>query len=1236
MPEWTAEQRQAIRHDQGSLLVSAAAGSGKTSVLAERCVHLVCDAHPRCGIDELLVVTFTEAAAAEMKARITEALQARLTRTDDRYVARQVALIEHARIGTLHSFCAWLVRRNFAQAGLDPDFRVLDEGEAALLRRETALAIVREWFDRRDNDGFRQLFDLLGNSEDAVAEMIIRGHALLGSLADGAGWLRRSVSAIEEAVQKPLRDSTLGRQYLQLVEQSIADTERDCQAAGTALARMRGFEGYARYVVALAGNAEQLRTRLASEGYDAARQAFRDLETGRLPTVRNTVAGKEAAMALVDAARAPFDREKGSLAALLRFDAEQLRQGLASTLPAARAYAGLLEAFDQRYRKEKDALLALDFADLEHYALDLLGQRTEAGLRPTAVARDLHQQFRHVLVDEYQDINEVQDAILRLVSRECLSGETPAPANLFCVGDVKQSIYAFRLAEPRQFLQRRQHFREHPEAGAVIDLQQNFRSRGPLLEAVNAVFERLMTAEAVDIDYDQSQRLNPGAVFPPGAQRCFPGAPVELHCLPQAVAAEQTESDAGDDDSSGLADMELAEREALLAGQLIRRMMGLEAGHERMCVLDRGSAQPRPIEYRDIVVLLRSVRRYTTHYANVLQQMGIPVYCAEGTGYFESTEIQDVLSLLRLLDNPRQDIPLAAFLRSPLAGLPDPEESLALIRCAGGTDDNPPPFHEAAVRYAAEKNDALAEHLRRVLEQLAAWRDLARQRPLADVIWSIYEQTGYLEYCSGLPGGQQRCANLVALHERARQFGGFLQQSLYRFVKFLDELDRHIEAPQAPQLSAADNVVRIMSIHKAKGLEFPVVIVPQMGKKFNTQDCGNAVLAERRAGLGLRAIDSGKRVHYPSLAWTLVRHHLLRQAKAEEMRVMYVAMTRAREHLILIGSIKEAQIQTWSNRWAEHDGPLPAAHVLRANSMADWIGPVAAAASRLPAPPLKLVWHDAQEVTAWINNFEPRVARAAVDSTIAALEPPPRPMPPDETAEKVISRLTGRYPFADLCELEAAKSVTAWTEQWAAAPGPAGAHSSGAMPLRPPRCAGETVPLAGVDRGTAFHQFLEHLDFSRPLTREDLAGQLRMLVRRRLMTPEQAEAICFDDIEWFFATDLGRALCRNAAGLLRELPIYYAMAPDRFGHTASSDPKDQVMMRGRIDLLVPENGGYAIVDYKTDRVNADDAERRAELYRGQMSLYREAVERILRRPVHAAHLVFLSARRIVTLRWQNA
>lgn len=1233
--KWTPRQWEGITTAGRSLLVSAAAGSGKTAVLAERCAHLVCDAEEPCDVDELLVVTFTESAAAEMRSRIQQAVTQRVTGRragggdeKDR-LTRQLALVEHAQVSTVHGFCSRVLRQNFNLLGLDPNFQILDGDEADLLRSEVARDLFHRRYELDESGDFQRLIDSYGEGDDErLIRQVVRTHELLCSLVDPDGWIERTRSRIAEASKGQLESSALGKELVGEISTTLSRLSAKTADAIRTLISMRGFDKYVEQLREIQACVQHWQGVLKSDGIDGLNGELADFELPRAPTIRGEIAGKEIAKALLDSVKGQITA--GPLTEFLILSGTQWQEGLQSILPHAEEFLDLVAEFAGHYREAKDTARGLDFSDLERLALQVLRDPDSSELKPSVVARGYHRQYRHVLVDEYQDINEIQDAILTLVSRECVAHERRMKANLFCVGDVKQSIFRFRLAEPARFLDRQSRFRKSDanKVGQVIDLRENFRSRAPLLEAINRVFERVMTGEAAEIEYDDSHRLVAGATYPPeDGVRCFRGAPIELHLLPDNLSGSQGEEESEETPGAD-PDLERADYEATLLAHRIREITGMDGSSPtQICERDgAGEAKLRPARFGDIVILLRSLKFKADRFADVLRRHGIPVHSEGGTGFFQSEEIRDVLALLSVLDNQQQDIALAAVLRSPLAAIPKPDDALARIRLAypiiKGTESLP--FHQAVVRYAEEQGDELAARLRDFLRQLADWRDDARKRPVAEVLWEIYDRTGYLAYCEGLEDGSQRVANLIYLHERARQFGTFLRQGLYRFMRFIDGLRLEKDLGRPSVASEAEQVVRIMSVHRSKGLEFPIVLLPDLGKRINLEDTRGAILVDRCAGLGMSVVDEARRIRYPSLASVLVKRALLRQTLAEELRLLYVAMTRAREHLILVGTCRENACEKWAGAWRGRAGPLPADEFLGARTVLDWIGPVSAMTAGTSPPVFDVRQHTIDEILAWPNPKDLRGKFSPRQEAMAALRPLEPAPPPNPTAETLIERFSAGYRHQPFIDVPAALAATA------VAKGNSFAARSGAELSLPAFYVTDRAP-SGADVGQSTHLLLEHLDFRRTCDADDVASQIEELLAKKILTPPDAARIDRAAIHWMMSGEVGRLLRGSADQVRREVPFALTVPAQRIGEVpASADPLDQVMIRGRIDVLVPDGDGIAVVDYKTDRIEPEQIAARAEQYGEQMALYREAVGKIAGRPVSAVYLVFLAPRVIWT------
>ena len=1210
---WTDAQRRGIEAVGHSVLVSAAAGSGKTAVLSERCAHLVCAKQP-CNIDELLVVTFTESAAAEMKARIQQALRKRFNQSPTPHLQRQLRLAEHAHVSTVHGFCYRLLKQNFTLAGIDPEFQVLDADEAALLRREIATDLFHRRYDEDETGDFHRLIDAYGNgSDESLIQTVIDIHELLASLLDPRKWIDSSIALLEDAAENPLEDSDLGQNLIGRISSALADLVRQSDRAIASIRAMgREFDPYVRYLTDLSPYFAHWQNVLATDGLDMLISEIADFakEAPRIPVIRNQPPGKEVAKSLVDSVKNAY-RDK-PLGDLLSCTPAQWQSGLRQAVPFARSLLSIVADFTSEYSQAKSAQRALDFADLERLSLNILRAGDALPPQPSPLARALHQQFKHVLVDEYQDINPIQDAILTLLSRESIDDRD---GNLFCVGDVKQSIFRFRLAEPARFLQRHQRFSaaKDPRFGEVIDLRENFRSRAPLLSAINAVFERLMTRDAAEIEYDDSHRLAPGKEFPPSKNSTeFPGSPIELHLLPPDPGAAD-----GLDPLPRSEQLDRVDYEAILVARRIRELMGLEKSPRMNVWKTDESGKPKlaSIELHDIVILLRAMRFKADRFADVLRAHGIDAHNENAGGLFEATEIRDILCLLQILDNQQQDIPLAAVLRGPLGAMPNPDDCLARIRLA--YPDKSVPFHQAAVRYSTEQTDELAAHLRDFFQRLADWRDQANRRPVSELLWQIYEQTGYLAFCGGLEDGQQRTANLLELHRRAGQFGKFQRQGLYRFLRFLEGLKQEDGLGRAPAPGESTSAVRIMSIHRSKGLEFPVVFLPDLGKEFNLSDSRGAILVDRQIGLGIDVVEQNRLIRYPSLASVLVSQNLHRQTMAEELRLLYVAMTRAREHVILVATCSETDRARWTTLHQNRTGPLAPDDVQSAQRVIDWIGPVAAMTAGAAPPIFQLHEHSAEEVRTWKNPRHHRPALTDRQKHLIRLDPLPIDPPMTDAARQLIQRFQAIYPFDPFTRVRAAASVTSLSKS--AAPEMEIPSTLGRK-LDLPRFFQRDAAPKATDIGNATHAVLQYFDFSSA----EIEQQINFLIDRKFLSADDARLVDRDAIRWFLDSEIGKIIRDNPANLIREVP--FTLMHPTADCPPAPDPADQTMIRGRIDLLLPTPSGLFIVDYKTDKVTGPQLEQRVQTYARQMRFYADAIRTVARQNVAGIYLAFLSPR----------
>lgn len=1259
----TEDQREAIRTVDRSVAVSAAAGSGKTTVLAERCASLICDGPPgqRCGVDELLVVTFTEAAASEMRNRIRRAIQTRLSeQPDDRYLREQLYLIDGAAISTIHSFCGQLIRRWFPQAEIDPQASILDGDEARTLQKEALDECFAELYEAQTETGenFRRLVDALGAGDDReIAQIVLKAQDYMNSLAEPEAWLRRCrrmVSADhEESVitrLDALQTERLRRELTLQIghHEEMAATIRACWP----IASM--------YADALDDHADRLRSWLElldNEGaWSEVCTAIIDFDFERARARPRNLsdedkASYEAAKAICDETKKRFkDRLQSGMCAFTR---EEYTEGIAHIAPLVNTLVELVQLADMRYREAKTRQAALDFNDLQRKALELLCEKNEI-TRPSAIARRLQETFRQVLVDEFQDVDPLQAALLSLVSRESAGDQ---PGNLFTVGDIKQSIYRFRLAEPKLFAERTRHFKEDPDAGRLIPLSANFRSRSAVIDAVNIVFQSLMSEDFGGCDYTEDHQLFAGLAYPDACGTTFDRPAMEVHLLEAVTEATRPDSDEGQEEDEAPADEEELlgiEREAHLIGSHIRAWMGLDGG-EPIHVADRsptGNLVYRPIRYKDIVILLRALPHKSQPIADVLRRMQIPVIVGREEGGFDTTECRDVIELLRLLDNPQQDIPLAAVLRSAILGDPFNESDLLNIRL----HDRECPFHAAATAYAdAGEDQTLRDRVKIFLGKLARYRERSRQLSVPDLVWSICEDHHYHSFVAGLPDGLKRRDNLFRLHDLARRAGAFIEPTLHRFLKYLDDLLERGDAPSSSGTPGGhEDVVRVMTVHNSKGLEFPVVILADAGKQFNLTDSRGMVLIDRTWGIAMRAVDPQRRVAYPTLLHQLAAENARREDLSEELRLLYVALTRAREHLMIVGRVS-------SKRFHAYQRPAPAEGARRVDPMEletashilDWL-----MAALRTAPEQQGRWispeHPASKALIHLHAYE----RAATD----AWQLPPRTQPErseqlgrlalgaplgndepatnrDTDVRNVLNVIDHIYPYTELTTFPARASVTE-LEKWERGHEREGDvrlasfHVSARRvePIALPAFLSQDEEAPGIRRGTLTHRFLQWIDPDAEGDEAGLRTQLDTLIESGRLTADDAEQIDLEAVAWFFTTDLGRRMRRQSAGLRREIAFAARIPPDRYDPSVTSaDLRDTILLRGVVDAVLISEQSLEIIDYKTDRIASDQVAARAESYRPQLAAYLEAISTAFKRPAGTGWLVFLEPREIVRI-----
>lgn len=1365
---WSDDQWKAIALSGNDILVAAAAGSGKTAVLVERIIRKITDESGGFSVDRLLVATFTKAAAAEMRERIREALDRELEKDpDNEHLRRQLALLGRASITTLHSFCMEVIRRYYQLIPLDPSFRILNEHEAELMRQDILEELFEEKYGDAERGGtFVQLADWFSGerSDDALYRLVQRLYNFSQSHSWPERWLR------DTAAEFQVKDTTaLGE--TEWVRSILADAHLALSGAIGLLEQARSIAlqpgGPAPYAVNLEEDKAMVNSLLEavnSKPWEQLYDTFRNVSFGKLKSVRKDDVFpelQERVKELRDTVKKTINELK---TALFGRPASEFMSELHTAAPLMNELVETVISFADRYRAAKAAKSTVDFNDLEHYCLQILRHPDSlpGQLMPSDAALEYRQQFDEVLLDEYQDTNSVQEDIVRLISRE-------SPGNRFMVGDVKQSIYRFRLAEPGLFLEKYKKYEVGDPAGDLsgesnalipsgirIDLARNFRSRMEVVDAVNMLFRQIMNESVAEIAYDQRAELVCGAFYPEARAThgnhsneenedtsANPYSP-ELILIdrlgpdPEEVKEEEgSETDSFSPEAERL-EMETAQLEARAIARRIREMTG-ENGQPLM-VYDKALKSMRPAQYGDMVILLRSAMVWAPLIMEELRQEGIPSFGEQSKGYFQAIEVEIMLSLLQVIDNPQQDIPLASVLRSPIVGLT--EEELAQVRlCAGGTFYDAlseaiatyepdlldqvglnanhwitgldlPGYAEAAAGLADMGSVSLQPNiqstgngisnelygkLKKFMERLQSWRKDARQGSLSDLIWRIYSETGYLDWIGGLPGGTQRRGNLTALYDRAVQYEqDTSSRGLFRFLTFISRLrDNGGDLGAAGGAEAEGNAVRLMTIHKSKGLEFPVVFVAGISKKFNQQDLNAPFLMHKELGFGPKYVDEKLRVSYPTLPNLAIRRRSQLELLAEEMRVLYVALTRPKEKMVLVGTLKDLPKKVSS--WAQADNAfellLPDYMLARGRSYLDWIGP---AIARHPsahilreAAGLDTLDHGvlSSDNTKWVIRLEAsdslsettliREKEEVTEEERTVKESALRNLEPivdigwtgegsvQEMRQDIYSRLSWSYPYSLVSGISAKTSVSEMKKLLTMQDSPSldmieetalqrqrkdeeKNQGQFTFHLRRPKFMEESK-LTPAERGTVYHTVMQHLPLSSSTDLSVIEQTIAKLTENETITRAQADAVTPEDILGIFRSPVGLKLIA-AEQVWREMPFSYGLSAaeaykglsflglteETRGTVVNVDQlldNETVLIQGVVDCLFRINGHLVLLDYKTDRVleHRGGIESLTEQYRFQLDLYGKALEDILGEPIHEKWLYFFDGGHAVLL-----
>ena len=1236
---WTTEQQQVIDLRNRNILVSAAAGSGKTAVLVERIVKIITDKNHPVDIDHLLIVTFTNAAAAEMRERIGNAIEKALDeQPGDEHLLRQLTLIHNAQITTIDSFCLYVVRNHFHEIDLEPNFRIGDEGELKLLR-EDVLGKVLEQNYEEPSEAFSDFVEgyASGRTDAALNEMILQLYEFSRSYPWPEKWLDSFVGIYRIENREELDRA----EWLAPLTQNIRFVLKDCeQLLKQALAVTQQDDGPDMYEKAVRSDLEKYESLSKLTSFCELSVALSDIKYDRLASSRG-FEGDPDKLELVKSLREQAKDVVKKLCKQYFFcSPEMMIEQLERTEPMLEEVVRLTKQFADEFAAAKRRKNLVDFHDVEHFALQILvDEETEKAKKTAEEFRDT---FEEIMIDEYQDSNEVQETLLRSISRE-ERGEN----NIFMVGDVKQSIYRFRLARPELFMKKYDSYSLEESTTQRIDLHKNFRSREEVLTCTNDIFYKIMARSLGNVEYDAEAALYPGASYP-----------VSADFIPEILLA--------DSNDELLEDTELTDKktlEAKIVAEEIKHLMKTQQ------VTDKAAGTLRAAHYSDIVILLRSLSGWADSLVEVLNGNGIPAHTVSSTGYFSTVEVQTVLSMLRLLDNPRQDIPMAAVLRSPMAGLTD--EELAVLRL----EDGSVPFHEAVLELAeglyeedgqkeisdseadqkqgrnadGKKEDDIETTTHRKLlkfyKKYRQLRQLVPDTPIHELIEIILRETGYGHYVAAMPAGSRRTANLNMLLEKAAAYEKTSYKGLFHFVRYIDELQKYdVDFGEADMVGENEDVVRIMSIHKSKGLEFPIVIVSGMGKNFNKQDTRSKMVLHPELGIGLDYMDGKKRIKSPTIAKKAIAKQIELENLGEELRVLYVALTRAKEKLILTGTLKDAAeklefYRQQANLSKATDRPLSYLTREGASGYLDWILPaVLSYGDKYPVRIVEAAELVLDEVENQLEQNEDLTER--IEEIEAA---------DTQLVGQLKQRFSQRYPYQvdvlrknkysvselkhramrERFEAEQEETVPAFLEE----------------PVTP------TIPLfiqreesveqetanRGALRGTAVHRVMECYDFA---SEKSVQEQMEAMEKEEKITADMRALVKEQTVADFVSSETGKrmALAQRMGALYREKPFVMGFTEEElenYGFGAGAQmienevqtenaqqeivlenvsrenhmhEEDLTLIQGIIDVFWIEDDGITVLDYKTDRV--DTAQELIDRYATQLKLYADALERV--------------------------
>ena len=1256
--KWTEEQQQVIDLRDHNILVSAAAGSGKTAVLVERIIaRLTRDANP-VDVDHMLIVTYTEAAAAEMKERIGAAIEKELEEDpSSEHLKRQSALIHTAKITTIHSFCLSVIREYFHTIDLDPGFRIAEEGELKLLKQDVMKELLEAKYEEGNEDFlcFVETF-ATGREDLQVEEIISRLYEFAGSYPDPEEWLDGCARMYEESGENAIYIEKV----MEYIRRIVADMQMLMEKADQICMEPDGPYMYGEMLEA---DQKVLRKLFAAKSYEEMYEALKEKPAWKTLSRKKDDAVDPIKREQVRVYRDTWKKLTDDIRNNYFFQSpSEMEADRKICIPVMHELVSLVKEYQRALAAKKAEKNLIDFRDMEQFALQILTRKENGKRVPSEVAKEYQNTFEEVMIDEYQDSNLIQEAILTSVSR-ISRGEN----NLFMVGDVKQSIYKFRLARPELFMEKYDTYSREESSHQMIELQQNFRSRASVLTCINDIFYQIMTKNLGGIRYTEETALYPGAAFEETEKKA--GIPVQF-----LVADTRTEAFKQLDEEA--ADYTARELEAKMIAEQIKSFTDEKNG---LYVWDKDGQSYRKACYKDMVILLRSMSGWSEVFVNVLMNEGIPATAQTRTGYFATAEVETVLSLLSVIDNPMQDIPMAAVLRSPMVGMTDDEMAWMIaaykrylqkkqdrgvygawklweeIYPQAVSDENPDedekkdPETEQIRIGQVEIPKATAKSIWKKLEYFAAFTEELRQDsrylPVHELLYQIYRKTGYYDYVSSMPAGETRKANLDMLAEKAAAYASTSYRGLFHFVRYIEKLKKYDTDFGEASLGDESNSVRIMSIHKSKGLEFPVVFLAGMGKKFNKQDAYGQLLLDADLGAAADEMDLNLRTKAPTLKKMAIRRRMELESMGEELRVLYVAMTRAKEVLVMTGTDRslENKLEKW-DQLSLTDGQIPYTVLSGANSFLDWVlmAKAAVPAGHMEVKQVQLTHLIGRELQRQLEKKNVKEELLKLDT---------KQVYDEQMKEQLDQALSYEYPYLEDTGLYTQMSVSELKKQSQIGREEEniGTERKDLSEVRldhehemePESSEAEDgkkqteTGKKGAFRGTAYHRALECLDLLAVTDQRKLEGDLLDLFQRGFLTEEAYESIFPWDIWKFLESPLGKRMkqAEKEGKLYRERQFMVGIPASEMGKGLQSE--ELVLIQGVIDAYIEEADGFILIDYKTDYVPKEDTQKGEELlkerYQVQLDYYGRALTQLTGKKVKEKWIYSFGLRKAIQL-----